>query len=204
MGNTSSSRKSKKENKENKKVDSLQKTRVTQNEINVLEHQFVNSIQSIDPESIDSESMNKIKKIFKYTDIAKNQLDRNGKTFTKDDYIAILVFIQRMNLSNIDSYEKMTIQELIIEIRNIIYNPVRFESNVSNTPSIQSSESYTMSPSNQSFHPNQSVSSNQLMPYKRIENNSLNRPKNETKTIGYEYDHSVNTNDCYVIDIYHN
>jgi len=122
MGNHSSKGSRKKESAVSqnsaKQKDTLQK-------VSQLERECIQSFgENVD--TIDTQSIQQFKRFLNMTDNAKNQLERNGKPLTKPDFIAILLCLQGFHVSDMDSYQKMTTEELILQIRTIIYDPERF------------------------------------------------------------------------------
>jgi len=60
------------------------------------------------------------------TAIADRQLQRSGDAFTKDDYVAILLFIAPELRAHHASVSQQTVANLRAKIRTLIYDPERF------------------------------------------------------------------------------
>ena len=64
----------------------------------------------------------------RYIEIAKKQLDRDGKVLIKADLIAILILLNPELSANVEILQKSsTIEDLNIMIRTIIYDPSTYQ-----------------------------------------------------------------------------
>lgn len=63
------------------------------------------------------------------TNIAKEQVKRRGKALTKTDLIAIITSLDPSKLMAVYELRSLTVDELNVLIRNIIYDPVKMSNN---------------------------------------------------------------------------
>lgn len=101
MGQTSSTRS---DPNEKKRVSEVRKIAVDRriNELNNLERHVDSSVP---------------------INIAKQQVLRSGKSLVKNDYIAIIIALEPSKANKVNELRNLSNEDLIIIIRNIIYNP---------------------------------------------------------------------------------
>jgi hypothetical protein len=93
--------------------------------VSQLERECIRSFQNTKTDEIDSYTIDQLKLFLNITESARHQLLRDSKPLTNTDYIAILLALKGLNMSNIESYKQMKGKDLIREIRSIVYDPTR-------------------------------------------------------------------------------
>lgn len=71
-------------------------------------------------------------KVLQAVQVASNQINRGGDNFTKDDMIAILLFLQTCTSGqnmfvHTEAARAMTRNDLVANIRTIVFDPVKIE-----------------------------------------------------------------------------
>lgn len=110
MGQSNSRSHSSRSTEEKARISQVKKTAVDQriNELNQLEGYFQNSAP---------------------ISIAKEQVMRTGKPLTKNDYVSIIIALEPSKADKIMELSRLTNEELIFIIRNIVYNPNKILNN---------------------------------------------------------------------------
>jgi hypothetical protein len=129
MGNIPSATISKSQVTSNKHIAIDKLKTNTVNNINQLQTHIINNMSSHSNTntSIIANSDN-MEKILAATFTANKQLNRNSKYFTKDDLIAIILFVQTIQtntncFTTMNNYSTLNCDDLIAIIRTIVFNP---------------------------------------------------------------------------------
>jgi len=108
-------------------IEKLKTTTV--NNINQLQTHIINNMSSPDKSNTSIISNNdNMEKILAATFTANKQLNRNSRYFTKDDLIAIILFVQTIQTNTncftiMNNYSTLNCDDLIAIIRTIVFNP---------------------------------------------------------------------------------
>jgi hypothetical protein len=129
MGNVQSATISKSQATSNKHI-AIEKLKTnTVNNINQLQTHIINNMSSSDKSNTSIISNNdNMEKILAATFTANKQLNRNSRYFTKDDLIAIILFVQTIQtntncFTSMNNYSTLNCDDLIAIIRTIVFNP---------------------------------------------------------------------------------
>jgi len=119
------SEQSKINDEERKERNTLKTIKINENlekihniEKNIIKSSILNNMSVVDTE--------KMKQYLQITTTATEQLKRDGKQFTKKDLIAILIALSPERIHHLHELDNMNVSDLIVMIRCIIYDPLRY------------------------------------------------------------------------------
>ncbi len=110
MGQSNSRSRSQRSTEERERIAKVRQTAVNIriNELNQIEEHFENPAP---------------------VSIAKEQISRAGKPLTKNDYISIIIALDPSKANKIYELKNLTNEDLVIIIRNVVYDPNRILNN---------------------------------------------------------------------------
>lgn len=127
MGNVPPSTISKGQSNKSVIIDKMKSNTI--NNINQLQTHVINNMASFDKSNTSIISNNdNMEKLLAVTFTATKQLNRNSRYFTKDDLIAIILFVQTIQtntncFTTMNNYSTLNCDDLIAIIRTIVFNP---------------------------------------------------------------------------------
>lgn len=128
MGNKQSlGRKKTKEETKQSVATRQEATVATQKKVQETQNMIINEFMNIQTSTDVVQSRNsEMFRLFKITETAKHQLERQDAPLTKTDLIAIVVALKPEMAKELDELEKTTSKDLNVMIRTQIYDPSRY------------------------------------------------------------------------------
>jgi len=113
---------------ERKERNEIRGTKINNNINNIkqFEEKIIESARTNSVNSTEIVNYDELKTYLDITSSATQQLMRDGKPFTKKDYIAIITALHPEQIANIKSLDTLTVTDLISMIRCTIYDMNRY------------------------------------------------------------------------------